>query len=114
MRGWSIDVRGRLGSFESEVSFSYGGETVVIVGPNGAGKSMLLKMLVGAVKPRAGRILLGDRRLFDTERAVDLPPEERRIGYVPQGYGLFPHMSVLENVAFGLIGRHERREARER
>lgn len=86
-------VAATRGSFDLEVAFATGG-TLAIVGPNGAGKSTLLAAVAGLVDS-TGTILLGDRRLDD------LPPETRRVGYVFQDYLIFPHLTVLENVAFG-------------
>ena len=76
----------------------------VLVGPNGAGKSTLLRAILGAVPVRRGRIALDGRTLLDTARGLSLPTEERRVGWVPQEYALFPHLTVRENVAFGTPG----------
>ncbi|SVB47279.1 uncharacterized protein METZ01_LOCUS200133, partial [marine metagenome] len=57
---------------------------------------------------------VGGRTIFDSKQGVDIPPEDRHVGYVPQGYGLFPHLSVVENVAFGWISRTPRRTRAER
>ena len=76
------------------------GETVALVGPSGAGKTTVLRAIAGATRPRAGAIHLGEQALFDAARRIDLPPEERRVGYVFQEYALFPHMTVRQNVAF--------------
>lgn len=89
---------------------------VALVGPNGAGKTTLLRAILGVVAPRRGRITVGDHTLFDSSTNTDLPTERRRLGYVPQDYGLFPHLDVLQNVRFGLDSRRtqwsdERREA---
>ena len=81
------------------------GRTVAVLGPNGAGKSTLVAALAGLVELDEGRVVLGDRVLEDTENDVSLPPEHRQIGIVHQDYLLFPTMSVLENVAFGLRAR---------
>lgn len=87
------------------------GEHCLLVGPSGAGKSLLLRAVAGLVRPEAGTVLLRG------EDARDLPPEERGIGLVFQHYSLFPHLSALENVAFGLrmrgAGRREGREQAE-
>ncbi len=85
-----------------DVALSGANTPLALIGPNGAGKTTILRMIAGVVTPSRGAIVLDERALFDSANDVDLPPDERRVGYVPQGYGLFPHLSVLENVAFGL------------
>ncbi|MGD9573154.1 MAG: ABC transporter ATP-binding protein [Thermoleophilia bacterium] len=75
------------------------------MGPSGAGKTTVLRAIAGAVRPSEGRIALGDRALFDRDARIDLPPEERRVGYVFQEYALFPHMTVRQNVGFAGGGR---------
>jgi molybdate transport system ATP-binding protein len=74
----------------------------ILFGPSGAGKSTLLDCIVGLVRPEEGRIALGEKILFDAETRVDLPPQQRKMGYLFQSAALFPHMSVEENVAYGL------------
>lgn len=78
------------------------GETLAVVGPNGAGKSTLLRCLLGLVPLRSGRIVLGDHVLDDVDADTFVEPERRRIGAVFQDHLLFRHLSVLDNVAFGL------------
>jgi molybdate transport system ATP-binding protein len=90
--------------FVLEAHLSLGGGPTVLVGPNGAGKSTLLRAILGAVPVRRGRIVLDGRTLLDTARGVSLPSEERRVGWAPQEYALFPHLTVLENVTFGSPG----------
>ena len=87
------------------------GQVVALLGPNGAGKSTVLAALAGLLRPDEGRIVLDDVVLVDTERGVHLPPQRRQVGMVVQDYLLFPHMSALENVAFGLRARGTPREA---
>ncbi len=111
---WSVDVEVRAGSFHLDACIEGGRAPVVVIGPNGSGKTTLLRVIAGAYRPRAGRIRLGDRTLFDSAAGISLAPEERRVGYVPQGYGLFPHLSVLDNVAFGLAGGSRRVNGTER
>jgi len=91
-------------AFLLEVTLSLPGGPTVLVGPNGAGKSTLLRAILGAIPVRRGRILLDGRTLLDTTRGISLPAEERRVGWVPQEYALFPHLTVLENVTFGSPG----------
>ena len=83
-----------------------GQELVALFGPSGAGKSMTLQMIAGLLRPDAGRISIGNQLVFDqTTVGLDLPPQQRQVGYVMQDYTLFPHLSVGQNIAYGLRGR---------
>ena len=86
------------------------GETLALMGPSGAGKSSLLRVLAGLLRPQRGRIEMAGETWLDTTRSLDLPPERRDVGFVFQDYALFPHLSALDNVAYGARGR--RRAAR--
>jgi molybdate transport system ATP-binding protein len=97
--------------FLLDVALSLPAGPTVLVGPNGAGKSTLLRAVLGAVPVRRGRIALDGRVLLDTARGLSLPTEERRVGWVPQDYALFPHLSVLENIQFGSPGPPGRHRA---
>jgi len=77
-------------------------ETLVLFGPSGVGKTTVLRCLAGLERPDAGRIVLGDEVWFDAAAGVDRPPQRRRIGYLPQGHALFPHLDVAANIAFGI------------
>src|SRR5215469_17050615 len=72
------------------------GEFLVLLGPSGCGKTTTLRMIAGFIEPSSGRVL------FDTRDVTELPPYRRNTGLVFQGYALFPHLTVFENVAFGL------------
>ncbi|HET8845788.1 MAG TPA: ABC transporter ATP-binding protein [Ktedonobacteraceae bacterium] len=78
------------------------GKTTVLLGESGAGKSTVLRLLAGLIHPHAGRIEMDGVLYFDSERKIVRVPQERPFGYVFQDYTLFPHLSVFENVAFGL------------
>ena len=78
------------------------GEIVAVVGPSGSGKTSLLRAVAGLIRPRSGRIALGEDAWLDTARGMSKPTRERPIGYVSQHYGLFPHLSALANVACSL------------
>jgi molybdate transport system ATP-binding protein len=108
------DVELRLGALHLEVQLEVApGETVALLGPNGAGKTTLLRVLAGLQPFDAGRVAL-DGTVLDAG-ALHVPPEARPIGVVFQDYLLFPHLSALENVAFGLRSRGvARSEARRR
>ncbi|CAN7453281.1 ATP-binding cassette domain-containing protein [Pseudoduganella sp. LjRoot289] len=75
---------------------------IVIYGASGAGKSMLLKAVAGLITPDAGSIALDGRQLFDSAARVNLPVQQRRVGYLFQDYALFPHLNVRQNIVFGL------------
>lgn len=77
------------------------GEVVGLLGPNGSGKSTTLRCLAGLESPEAGQIAISGKVVEDSTAGIDLPPSERSVGYVFQDYLLFPHLTVLENVAFG-------------
>ncbi|HKZ55154.1 MAG TPA: ABC transporter ATP-binding protein [Anaerolineales bacterium] len=95
---FEVAVRG----FGLQASFQAGPELVVVFGPSGAGKSLMLRSLAGLVTPRKGHIRLGDRLLFDHDRGVNLSPQARNVGYVPQHFALFPHLTIAENIGYGL------------
>jgi molybdate transport system ATP-binding protein len=106
----------RLSGFALDVAWTADEGVVVLFGPSGSGKSLTLRCLAGLERPDTGRIVVNDRVFFDATAGVDLPPQQRRIGYVFQGYALFPHLTVGENIAFGLRGRpraEQRRRAGE-
>lgn len=102
----TLEIRcaARVGRLHLEVELDVPPGTLVVVGPNGAGKSSLLDVVLGLRSIQRGRVAIGDAVLVDHARGIDVPVEERQIGYVPQDFGLFPHLSVAENVAFGLGG----------
>ena len=78
------------------------GETVAVLGPNGAGKSTLLDVLSGLLRPDAGHVRVGDRTLTDVAARVHVPTHRRGVGLLAQQALLFPHLTALANVAFGL------------
>ncbi|MCK9278377.1 MAG: ABC transporter ATP-binding protein [Methanoculleus sp.] len=99
----SIHAVRRLRDFVLDVTFSVGeGETLVLIGENGSGKSTVLNLISGILTPDRGEITLGGRLFFSDEKRLDVPAEKRNIGHLFQSYALFPHMTVAENVAFGL------------
>lgn len=88
-------------SLDAELSCQ-GGELLALVGPSGSGKSTLLRAIAGLYRPAQGRITCGDACWFDHAKGINLPPQQRHVGFVPQHYGLFPHMTALHNVMAGL------------
>jgi molybdate transport system ATP-binding protein len=101
----TLAITKRLPGFTLDVSWEAEDRIVALFGPSGAGKTLTLHCLAGLVRPDAGRIEVDGRSFDDTGRRWHLPPQARRLGYVFQGYALFPHLTVAENVAFGLRGR---------
>lgn len=109
----AVDIKKQLPGFNLEVSFNISNEILSLVGPSGSGKSMTLQCISGLLKPDTGHICLNNRVLFDSAAKINIPPQKRRIGYLFQNYTLFPHMTVYENVAFG-ISHLEQKEIKQR
>jgi molybdate transport system ATP-binding protein len=98
-----LTAQGRV--FSLEVDFASESERLVLFGPSGSGKTMTLQLLAGLLAPDSGRIVIGDRVLFDKPKHINVPARQRAIGYVPQDYALLPHLSVADNVGFSLLRR---------
>jgi len=94
-------VRLRFPGFELLVECEVHEKVVGLVGPSGAGKTTLLDLVAGLLRPAVGTIEVGGRRLTDVAAGVHVPPHHRRVGYVPQGDALFPHLSVRHNLLYG-------------
>jgi len=102
-----VTVRRALRDFTLDMTLRANpGEIVVIMGENGAGKSTLLHLISGLMIPDSGSIRLTGVCLFDRMNGTDLPAEERRMGCVFHNPALFPHLTVFENIAFGLRAKH--------
>ena len=114
--GLEIEAERRLENFTLKVAFTSGQGAIGLLGPSGAGKSMTLRMIAGVTSPDRGRIVLNGRVLFDSAAKQNVPAAQRRIGVVFQDYALFPHLTVAENVAFGLhaLPKPERNQRVER
>ncbi len=97
-----LQVALQLPAFSLDVNLKVAESSVVLFGPSGAGKSLLLQTVAGLAQPDAGRIVVKDRVLFDRKMGIDLPPQQRRVGLVFQHYALFPHLTVEQNLGFGL------------
>lgn len=101
-----VDIRKQLSTgharFGLDVRFEADDDRLVIFGPSGSGKSLTLQCIAGLLRPDEGTIEVNGRMLFDAAAGIDIPPRQRRIGYVFQDYALFPHLDVSANVGFGL------------
>lgn len=100
-----VRIQKKLGKFRLAADFEAGREVLALLGASGCGKSMTLKCIAGIEKPDAGRIELDGRVLFDSEKRIDLPPQQRRVGYLFQQFALFPNMTVAQNIAAGARAR---------
>lgn len=98
----TLQVRMNLDGFRLDIDLEAGSEVVVLLGPSGAGKSLTLQAVAGLMTPDAGLIEINGRRLFDSSSKINLPPQQRRVGYVFQNYALFPHLTVEKNIGYGL------------
>ncbi|PSN76377.1 molybdate ABC transporter permease subunit, partial [filamentous cyanobacterium CCP4] len=97
-----VNLHKSLATFPLQVTFSAGAEALGILGASGSGKSMTLRCIAGVETPTSGQIVLNGRVLFDSEKGINLPSYQRRVGLLFQTYALFPHLTIAENIAFGL------------
>ena len=101
-----LDIRATLRSgkrsFDLHVQCTSASQRIAVYGPSGAGKSMMLKAIAGLFTPDAGHIRLNGRTLFDSTAGINLAPQQRNVAYLFQDYALFPHLTVRQNVGFGL------------
>ena len=102
---WSVHIKGALGGFNMDLQFETSATPLMVIGPNGSGKSTLLKAVAGADLALQGSIKLMGEELWN------LPAHERKLGYVPQGFALFEHMDVKQNVAFGAAKAEDAQQA---
>lgn len=108
-----VDIQKRLPNYTLEVAFDLKEKPLGIIGNSGSGKSMTLRCLAGIETPTKGKIILGDRVLFDSSKGINLPSRKRKVSYLFQNYALFPHMSVAQNIAYGLRGLSKTAKARQ-
>lgn len=100
--GLFVDIQKQLPGFLLNVSFSTNEQVLGLLGASGAGKSMILRCIAGIEIPTKGHIVLNGRVLFDSGKGINIPSRDRHIGFLFQNYALFPHLSVAQNIAFGL------------
>lgn len=101
-RGLLIDIEKQLANFTLNTAFTAQQETLGLLGGSGSGKSMTLRCIAGVETPTKGRIVLNNQTLFDSEQRINVPSHKRKVSLVFQNYALFPHMSIAQNIEFGL------------
>ncbi len=97
--------------FDLDVRFTAHKPFVALYGPSGAGKTLTLQAIAGLLRPDQGRIAVSDSTLFDSARNINVSAQHRHIGYLFQNYALFPHLTVRQNIEFGLTSWRRRRIA---
>src|ERR1700688_107980 len=97
-----VAIEKNVPGFRLAVEFAAEGAPLGLLGPSGSGKTMTLRAIAGLETPDRGRIVLHGHVLFDSEQRVNVPARERRVGLLFQNYALFPHLTVAENIGFGL------------
>ncbi|MFN3870635.1 MAG: ABC transporter ATP-binding protein [Aquificaceae bacterium] len=102
-------LHGVGGNFWLDVDFEIGAEFVVLLGPSGSGKTTLLRCIAGLETAQEGYIEVNGTVWFDSKKGINLPPQKRQVGFVFQDYALFPNMSLLENVMYGMKRKSKER-----
>ena len=97
-----LQIKKRLASYTLSLAFHTSNGPLAVLGPSGAGKTMTLRCIAGIERPDSGRIALNGRVLFDSAKNIDIPSRDRRVALLFQNHALFPHLTVAENIAFGL------------
>ena len=105
-----VDIHRTLGAFTLDVTFEAENGVTCLLGASGCGKSFTLKCIAGIEKPDSGHIELDGVVLYDSEKHINLPPQERQVGYLFQNYALFPNMTVRQNILCGLHREKNRAE----
>lgn len=99
-----VDIKKNLPGFKLQIKLACEPGIIGILGASGSGKSMLLNCIAGLISPDEGKIILNDKTFFDSGKSINLAPRDRKTGFLFQNYALFPHLSIAENIAFGLDG----------
>ena len=99
-----VNIKKKLKGFQLNVDFEADQDILGILGASGSGKSMTLRCIAGIETPDEGKIILNDRVLFDSEKKINLPCQQRKVGFLFQNYALYPHMTVEKNIGFSLSG----------
>ncbi|MBD2392718.1 molybdate ABC transporter permease subunit [Cyanobacterium aponinum FACHB-4101] len=105
-----VQIQKQLSEFCLDVNFKTDQTPLGLLGASGAGKSMILRCIAGLESPDRGLIILNGKVLFDSSQKINLPPRERNCGFLFQNYALFPHLTVAENIAFGMLPKQSYQE----
>ncbi|MGP1387211.1 MAG: molybdate ABC transporter permease subunit [Thainema sp.] len=97
-----VNIEKQVSGFQLNVGFATSSQPLGLLGASGSGKSMILRCIAGLETPTQGRIVLNGRVLFDSHKRINVPSRDRKIGLVFQNYALFPHLTVAQNIAFGM------------
>ena len=108
----TVDIEKKFKGFHLKTAFSSSTSATGILGASGSGKSMTLRCIAGIETPDKGRIIINGRTVFNSDKKINLKPQERRIGYLFQNYALFPTMSVKDNIGCGYRGKKSEKEKR--
>ena len=105
-----VDIKKKVGSFQLDLQFEAKDETLALLGASGCGKSMTLKCIAGIETPDKGTIILNNRILYDSEKKINILPQDRKVGLLFQNYALFPNMTLKENIAIAIPKNHTNKE----
>ena len=108
-----VNIQKQLPGFLLDVAFQTDQTPLGLLGASGAGKSLILRCIAGLDNPDRGRIVLNGKVLFDSEKNINLPPRDRACGFLFQNYALFPHLTIAENIAFGMPSSKSYREIKQ-
>jgi molybdate ABC transporter permease protein len=108
-----VNIQKQLPGFRLDVAFETDQTPLGLLGASGAGKSLILRCIAGLETPDRGRIVLNGQVLFDSEKNINLPPRDRHCGFLFQNYALFPHLTVAENIVFGMSPEKSQREIKQ-
>ncbi|WP_008312013.1 sulfate/molybdate ABC transporter ATP-binding protein [Leptolyngbya sp. PCC 6406] len=100
-----FDIQKKLPNYTLTIAFKLKTAALGILGSSGSGKSMTLRCIAGIETPTSGMIVLNDRILYDSRQGINLPSRDRKVGFLFQNYALFPHLTVAQNIAYGLRGQ---------
>ena len=105
-----VKIKKKLNNFTLDIDFGTDDDVLGLIGESGCGKSMTLKCIAGIETPDEGRIILGDQVLYDSDKKINIKPQDRHIGYLFQNYALFPQMSVKKNVIVSVNKKYKDNE----